>query len=879
MSGAIRFMRKLALFFGRKKFRSDLDEEMALHRELAAKELIAEGVKPEEARYAAMRRFGNTTRVQERSEEAVGFRMETVAQDLRFALRQLRKNPGFALTAVLILMLGLASSVSIFAFVDAALIKPLPYQDPSRLVELFESIPLGPRFHLSYPDYLDWKRTNKSFSSLNVFAPEGFMQKTPAGLRQADGARVSAGFFRTLGVAPVLGRDFYDGEDAAGPARTALLSYSAWQKRYGGSKAVLGQTVVLDGDTYTIIGVLPREFHFAPAEPADFWGIEKPTGGCEKNRGCHNLFGVARLKDGVTFDAAMADIKTIAKNLEKQYPDSNRDQVAFMMPLTEVIVGDIKPILLTVLCGSGLLLLIASVNVASLLLVRAESRKREMAVRGALGASPRRLVRQFVTEGMLLASIGCVFGVGCAAWGMRLLSELIPKDMMASMPYLQGLGLNARVMAFACVLAVLAGALFAFAPMVRLKFREIREGLTEGGRGAAGVVWRRFGANMVIVELATAMVLLAGAGLLGKSFYKLLHVNIGMQPDHIAMVHVEAQPEKYKNDAAQSALAREIVRRMASLPGVLSVGITTKLPIEDGDWTTGFRIVGRPDRGEHREAAIRRVTPGYMTTLKTTLRSGRYFTEDDNGSHRPVMIINKEFARQYFPGEDPVGKQLSFDEKSPPILIVGLIEDLQEGQLDAKPRAAMYRPFYQNATTGFEVVARTSQDDRSLLPAMESTLESIDPGMAIYAPMTMDEKIHDAPSTYLHRSSAWLVGGFAGMALLLSVVGLYGVIAYSVGQRTREIGVRMALGAERGSVYGMVLREAGGLIAAGVITGSVAAVGAAMLIRNLLFGVQAWDVPTLLGVALVLAASAVTASFVPARRAASVSPAEALRTE
>ncbi|HLY39984.1 MAG TPA: ABC transporter permease [Terracidiphilus sp.] len=879
MSGAIRFMRKLAIFFGRKKFRSDLDEEMALHREMAAKELVAEGMRPDEARYAAMRRFGNATRVQEHSQEAVGFRMETVEQDLRFALRQLRKNPGFAATAILILMLGIASSVAIFAFVDAALIKPLPYKDPSRLVQLFESIPLGPRFHLSYPDYLDWKRANKSFSSLDVFSSSGFMQKTPAGLRQADGARVSAGFFRTLGVTPVLGRDFYDGEDAAGPARAVLLSYAAWQKRYGGSKAVLGQSVVLDGDTYAIIGVLPREFHFEPAEPVDFWGIEKPTGGCEKNRGCHNLFGVARLKDGVTFDAAMADIKTIAKNLEKQYPDSNRDQVAFMLPLTEVIVGDIRPILLTVLCGSGLLLLIASVNVASLLLVRAESRRREMAVRGALGASPKRLVRQFVTEGMLLASIGCVLGVACAEWGMRLLSELIPKDMMASMPFLHGLGLNGRVTAFACMLAVLAGLLFAFTPMVRLKFTEIREGLTEGGRGAAGLVWRRFGSNLVVIELATAMVLLAGAGLLGKSFYRLLHVNIGLQPDHIAMVHVEAQPEKYKDDAAQSALAREIARRVASLPGVQSVGITTKLPIEDADWTTDFRIVGRPDRGEHREAAIRRVTSGYMTTLKTTLRSGRYFTEDDNGSHQQVIILNKEFARQYFPGEDPVGKQLSFDDKNPPILIVGLIDDIQEGQLDAKPRAAMYGPFYQDANSGFEVLARTSQDDRTLLPAMESTLESIDPGMAIYAPMTMDEKIHDAPSTYLHRSSAWLVGGFAGMALLLSVVGLYGVIAYSVSQRTREIGVRMALGAERGSVYGMVLGEAGRLIAVGVIAGSAAAVGAAMLIRNLLFGVQAWDVPTLLAVALVLAFAAVAASFLPARRAASVSPAEALRTE
>ncbi|HUN83291.1 MAG TPA: ABC transporter permease [Terracidiphilus sp.] len=875
MGGANRFLRKIALLFRRDRFRNELDEEMSFHREQMERELSQGGMSPGAARCEAMRRFGNAARVRERSQETVGFPFETVLQDLRFAMRQLRKSPGFAITAILILALGIASSVAIFAFVDAALIKPLPYENPTRLVQLFESIPLGPRFHLSYPDYLDWKRDNKVFSSLNVFAPYGFMMKTPEGLRKADGARVSDGFFRTLGVKPVLGRDFYYGEDRPEAARTTLLSYSAWQRRYGGSPSVLGKSVILDGDTYTIIGVLPREFSFAPAEPADFWAIQKP----EECRGCHGLFGVARLKDGVTFNQAFADIKAIAQRLARQYPDSNRDQVAYMLPLTDVIVGDIRPILLVVLSGAGLLLLIASVNVASLLMVRAENRRREMAVRGALGASPRRLIRQFVTEGMMLAVIGGALGVACAGQSMHMLASLIPKDLMAAMPFLHGLGLNARVILFACLLTILSGVLFAFIPIARIRFDAIREGLSEGGRSAAGIVWRRFGSNLVVVELATAMVLLSGAGLLGKSLYRLLHTDIGMQPDHIAVVHVEAQPEKYKDDAAQSALAREIVRRVGSLPGVESVGITTKLPIEDADWTTGFRIVGRPDHGEHREAAIRRVTSGYMTTLKTTLRSGRYFREDDNASHQQVMIINMEFAREYFPGEDPVGKQLSFDDKAPPILIVGLIDDIQEGQLDAKPRAAMYRPFYQNANSGFEVLTRTSRDDRAMLPVMESTLRSIDPGMAIFAPMTMEQKIHDAPSTYLHRSSAWLVGGFAVLALLLGAVGLYGVIAYSVSQRTREIGVRMALGAERATVYRLVMRESAQLIVTGIVVGIAASVSAAMLIRKLLFDVSAWDVPTLAGVAIVLALSALLASYIPARRAASVSPAEALRAE
>ena len=806
----------------------------------------------------------------------IAFRWETVLQDLRFTLRQLRKNPGFAVTAILIIALGIASSVAIFAFVDAALIQPLPYQDPARLVQLFESIPLGPRFHLSYPDYLDWKRDNKVFRSLNVFAPYGFMMKTPDGLRQTDGARVSDGFFRTLGVKPILGRDFYYGEDRPEAPRTTLLTYGTWQKRYGGSPNVLGQSVVLDGDPYLIIGVLPRDFSFAPAEPADFWAILKPNS-C---RGCHGLFGVARLKDGVTFSQAFADIKAVAQQLERQYPDSNRDQRAFMLPLTDVIVGDIRPILLTVLSGAGLLLLIASVNVASLLLVRTESRRREMAVRGALGASPRRLVRQFITEGMLLASIGCILGVACAEKSMRMLATLIPKDMMAAMPFLHNLGLNARVLAFAIVLAVFAGALFAFIPILRLRFSEIREGLSEGGRGAAGIVWRHFGSRLVVIELATAVVLLTGAGLLGKSFYRLMHIDIGLRPDHIAIVHINAQPEKYNNNEKQAALGRTIVRSLANFPGVKSAAITTKLPIEDADWTTGFRIVGRPYHGEHNEVAIRLVSTGYMTTLRTTLVSGRYFADIDNASSAKVVIVNQALAKQYFPGENPVGKQITFGgPKDPAMLIVGLINDIQEGQLDAAPRGAMYVPFVQNPSSSFVVLVRTAQDERAMLPAVESALRSIDSGMAIYDPMTMDEKIHDAPSTYLHRSSAWIVGGFAAMALLLGVVGLYGVIAYSVSQRTREIGVRMAMGAARRTVYGMVLIEAGWLIAIGVGLGLVVSVPAGLLMRNLLFGVRAWDAPTLAAVAALLAAAALLASFLPARRAASVSPAEALRAE
>jgi predicted permease len=436
------------------------------------------------------------------------------------------------------------------------------------------------------------------------------------------------------------------------------------------------------------------------------------------------------------------------------------------------------------------------------------------------------------------------------------------------------------VAAFAIVLTLLAGLLLALTPVSRLRLTELRDGLTEGGRGSAGVVWRRFGANLVAIELALAMVLLAGAGLLGKSFYQLLHTDIGMEPDHIATIHLHGDGAKYQKDESRIALGREIVRRVGALPGVESVGLANKLPIEDGDWTSNIQFVGRPYHGEHWEVAVRTATAGYMTALKTKLEAGRYFTDDEDESKAKVVIVNRALVRQYYPNEDPVGKQIAFDStEKTRMLIVGVIDDLQEAQLDAAPRAAIYRPMYQNPDDGFAVVARTAQDESALLPEMASTLHSIDPGLAVYAPLTMGEKIHDAPSTYLHRSSAWLVGGFAVMALLLGVVGLYGVIAYSVSQRTREIGVRMALGAERGSVYRMVLSEAGKLIAVGVTLGLAASVGGAMLMRNLLFGVKAWDAETLGGVAVVLALCALIASYLPARRAASVSPAEALRAE
>lgn len=876
-----RFFRKVSILCSRKRFGTDLDEEMAFHREQAQRELIASGMTPEAARYAAMRQFGNATRVKEKSHEVVGFKLERVFQDLRFALRQLRKNPGFALTAILILALGIGASVSIFAFVDAALIKPLPYPDPTRLVAVNESSAGFARNNLSYADYVDWKRMNTVFSSMEVFTGTGYAFKTPTGTEPVPGERVSAGFFRTLGIQPMLGRDFRTGEDVAGAAPVVLLSYKTWQRRYGSRPDVVGQVVNLSGVAHTIVGVLPADFQFALRDNAEFWEPLQPTRECEKRRSCHNLDGIGRLKDGVTIAAAFAEMKSIALHLENQYPDSNRGNSASIIPLSEAIIGEIRPIFLILLGGAGLLLLIACVNVSSLLLVRAESRRREIAVRGALGASRRRLSAQFVTEGLTLVTAGTAVGLALAYAGMKVLSGIISKDMMIGMPFLRGLSLNPHVLVFAASLALLGGILFSITPILHLRFSNMRDGLTEGGRSSAGMLWRRMGANLVVIELATAVVLLTGAGLLGKSLYKLLHVDIGFPAEHLASINIGLPDAAFSKDAQVVGFARQVVQRVESLPGVESAAITNVLPVSCNCNTDWVRFVGKPYNGTHNEVNERDVSAAFFSTLHAKLLRGRYFSDAEDGSKPMVIIVNEAFAKKYFPGEDPIGKRVGDTELTPKSIreIVGVVADFKDAGLQQEQWPAEYFHFNQNSDTYFSLLVRTRHDEQTVLPVLAAAIHQVSLEAAVEEGSTMTQRINDSQTAYIHRSAAYLVGGFAALALLLGVVGLYGVIACSVSQRTREIGVRMALGAQKSSVYQLVLGEAGRLIAAGVFVGLACSVGAATLMGKLLFGVQPWDAGTLLGVALVLGASAMMASYIPARRAASVNPTEALRAE
>src|SRR5438552_15069878 len=594
MNPIARFMRKLSILFRQERFASELDEEMTFHRTQVEEELIAGGMTPEAAHYAAMRQFGNASKLREQSHEVVAFRAETVVQDLRFALRQWTKNPGFASTAILILALGMGVSVAICGFVDAALLQPLPYANPERLMSVNESNVESPRWPLSYPDYLDWQRLNKSFSSLDVYSGSGYLLRTPSGALPVQGERVSGGFFKTLGVRPMLGRDFYPGENRPAGANVVLLSYGAWLRRFGGRRDVIGQTVDLDNASYTIIGVLPRTFTFAPSGNAEFWTPLNSFSTHEKMRTFYNFWGIGRLRDGVSVRGAAAETSAIAKQLQLQYGITGRTLSASIVPLYEVIVGDVRPILLTLLGGAGLLLLIACVNVASLVLVRSENRRREIAVRGALGATPARLVCQFVTESLLLAGFGSLTGALVAAGLMKLFARLVPKDMAANMPFLGGVALNAHTGAVTAAIALMAALLLAATPTLRLSFQKVRDGLAEGDRGHASRLWQRLGANMVIVELVVAVVLLAGAGLLGQSLYQLLHVPLGFDPNRLATVQVMASDRVYKSDEQTAGLRQEIARRVSSLPGVESVGLTSMLPVQCNCQIDSIQIQGRP---------------------------------------------------------------------------------------------------------------------------------------------------------------------------------------------------------------------------------------------------------------------------------------------
>ena len=861
---------------------AELSQEIQEHLEQKVEALMDEGMSRKDAGHEARREFGNVTLMERDGREPWRWiTFEDIVADFRFALRLMSKDVAFTLTAVVVLSLGICASLSIFGFVDAALLQPLPYRDPSRLVAVYERVRLIPRSNLSYQDYLDWKKASTVFRSFDLWNGSGFLMATPEGSQPVRSMRVTDGFFRTLGVRPVLGRDFYEGEDRPDAQPVAILDYAAWQKYFGAQPDAVGRVVTLSGVAYTIVGVLPKEFHFALRGTAEFWTTFSALNNCEQQRGCHNSYGVARLKDGVSLEAAASEMQTIASRLEEQYPVTNRGQGSNVVQLSEAIVGDVRPILLVLLFGAALLLVMACVNVASLLLVRSETRRREMAVRSALGASRSRLIIQFVTEGLLLVAASTVLGLLAADWTMRLLLKLIPEMLKGNVPYLAHLGLNSHILGAAGVLAAVAAVLFTLTPVMRLSAEEIREDLAEGSRGSAGSTWRRVGFKLVMAELAIATVLLSGGGLLAKSFYRMLHVELNFEPDHLATVEVAARGPKYNTDDQLIAFSRLLIEKISSLPGVESVGHASMLPVSGNGNTDWIRIVGKAFHGEHNEVNERDVSADYFNTIHARLLRGRFFDDRDVKSKPRVVVINETLARQYFPGEDPIGQKFGNVELAPNSLreVIGVVADVREGLLDSDIWPAEYLPFNQATDPDLSVVVRTSQDPQSILSLLSATVRGLDTGLGIRGEATMEQRIWDSPTAYLHRTSALLVGGFAALALVLGVVGVYGVVAYSVSRRTREIGVRMALGAQRRSVYELVLGQAGRLTLWGVALGIACALASGVLMRRLLFGVESWDIPTLLTVSFTLGVAALLASYIPARRATRVDPVVALRHE
>jgi macrolide transport system ATP-binding/permease protein len=682
-------------------------------------------------------------------------------------------------------------------------------------------------------------------------------------------------------VRPMLGRDFSPDEDRPGGPNVAILSYGAWLHDFGARRDAVGLTVNLDNEAYTIIGVLPRTFSFARAGDAEFWVPINALSPHEQMRTFYNFWGIGRLRDGVTAREALAEMIAISKQLQMQFPTSDRSEGASVVALSDVILGDVRPILLTLLGGAGLLLLIACVNVTSLVLVRSENRRREIAVRGALGASPSRLVRQFATEGLLLAAFGSLSGVLFAGWLVKILWRLVPKEMAADMPFLGGAGLNTHTTAFAITITLMAAVLFTAAPILRLISQQEGDGFANGDRSSANQLWQRLGARMVAVELAVAVVLLTGAGLLGQSLYRLLHVPLGFDPDHLATVAVRVPATGAEKNEQPVALYREILRRVSSSPGVESAGISSMVPVQCNcpvDWIT---FPGRPFHGEHNTVDERHVSADYLTTLKATLVRGRLFTDTEDASKPGVVVINQALAQKYFPGEDPIGQRIADYEGGRPSEreIVGEVADVREGPLDSDIWPAEYLPINEAQDPYFSLTVRTRQDAGAILPLLVSTLRQIDPSLGAFNEMTMNEQIEDTQTALLHHFSAWLVGGFAAMALILGIVGLYGVVAYSVSRRTREIGVRMALGAEQRSVVLMILRHAGKMVTLGVVVGLLAALGVSHLMASMLFGVNSYDPLTFVAVAVILSAVALAACYIPAWRAARVDPMVALRYE
>ena len=808
--------------------------------------------------------------------------MESLLQDIRYGARVLYKKAGFTAVAVLTLAIGIGATTAIFSVVNGVLFRPLPYEEPDDLVMVWQDFTRrdGPRDEwVSADDFFDWRDSAELFSGL--FILDGF-GATLTGLDEPEmlnGAAASYNAFDVIGIQPILGRGFRPEEDLPNASEfVVVLGYSFWQRRFGGEESVIGSTLTLDGNPATIVGIMPPDFAFPAIRGNDIFAplrIDR-TNSC--GRGCVTLHAVARLDEGVTLDEAQAEMTAIAARLEQEYPRSNSGVGVWLQPLHETVVGQFRTALLVLLGAVGFVLLIACANVANLMLARATGREREVAIRMAMGAGSGRMFRQMITESLMLALAGAGFGVIIALWGVDLLIALVP----AGVPRFHEVGVDIAALGFTLLLAMGTGLIFGLVPALRISQTALNESLKDGGRGTGvGVGGQRFRAGLVVAEVALALTLLVGGGLLIRSFVTLMSVDPGFDADNVLTQQIFLPAARYTDNAQMISFVDQLVERVDALPGVDGAGVIYVLPMAGGNADTGFLIEGMQPAGPGERNPVawyRPVSPGYFDAMKMRLVAGRWFTESDHAVAPPVVLINETAARRYWPDREPIGTRITvgggiYRE------VVGVVADTKHFGLDSDTRPAMYFPYDQLPQPFMSLVLRTSGDPHLLARSVQSEIRELDPDLAVSGVASMREVISDTVAVAQSRLIMALLATFAASAMTLAAIGLYGVMSYSVGQRTQEIGIRMALGARTSDVLNLVVGRGMLLLLVGVAIGVAAAFALSRFLESMLFEVSSTDPLTFAAVPVLLALVALFACWVPARRAAKVDPLVALRRE
>ena len=866
----------------------EIDREMRAHVELQTEANIRAGMSPEEAREKAMRSFGNVNRAVDAAYEVKGGGLlETLVQDIRYGARMLAKHKAFTSVAVITLALGIGANTAIFSVVNELLLRPLPYRDAERIAMLWEVAPEGRRQNTtSRANFRAWRSQSTSYEHMAAFSDQRFNLTGDGEPEELSIQLASTDFFKALGVDPILGRTFLPDDEPVGKPPVAVLSYGLWQRRFGGQSSVIGQPITLNGIKFTMIGVMPPNFQFhikhrsGTGRPAELWTVlPMPSGGSANERG-RFLSVVARLKPGVSAEQAAAELRTIATRLSDEVPQYNKNYSAEVLPLREQFFGNVRRPLWLMLGAVAFVLLIACANVANLLLSLATTREKEIAVRAALGARRVRIVRQLLTESLLLALLGSALGLGFAWLGIKALIAISPRDLVS----LQTVGLNMTVLLWTLGVSLLTGIIFGMAPALQISRLNLNDSLKEGGKSESAQAGgsRRLRSALVVSEIALAVVLLASAGLLIKSFVGLQQVDRGFSTDNILTMVIRLPGAKYPEDAHVITFFNQALERVRQLPNVRSVGMVNFLPLYGGlGSSTGFKIEGRPapPQGQEPGTDVRVADSEYFESMGIPLLRGRNFSDAEQREPKRVILINEALARKHFPGEDPIGRRLDvhFFENPTPAEIIGVVGNVRYDSLIDESPPAVYFPLPEITYPFMSLVIRTDGDPASLAPAVQREIRAIDPNQPVSDVRTMDQVM----SEWISRSrfNTLLLGLFAALATLLSAVGIFGVMNYSVALRTREIGLRLAVGAQPRQVMVLILKQGLLMTIIGIVLGLAAAFALTRLLSGLLFGVAAVDVTTFTTISLLLVIVSLLACYLPARRAMRIDPLQALRYE